>query len=242
VYPIIPAILGLWLYFYLDGTIEKFIILFFLCRLLNILWVSINHKWLCHHQFEPKKWARPILLFFIVIGGFKRNDPTGFIKAHTAHHKDKDTVFDPYPPTWGFWNNALLGFRYYQTYPFGRWMVAPDIKFVFRNLMWLRIFYWTVIGLIDIHVFLLSFVFMEVYVRITGGIESFLYHDGFGTKQPVDRYAYLGYPIMLFLGESWIHGSHHDRPWVFNNGKENPKLIDIEYQLLRVFADTKQNK
>lgn len=232
-FPALPAIIGLWLFFYLGGSFQKFILVFLLFRFANIMWISINHKWLCHHQFEPKLWARPILLFFIVVG--IRTSPAVFIKAHIAHHRDIDTIYDPYPPTWGFLNNALVNFKYFKNYPFGRWMVAPDIKFVLRNMFWLRLLLWIVVALIDIDIFLLSFFFLEVYNRIGSGIESFTYHDGFKTKQPVDRYPYLGYFIMIFLGESWIHESHHKKPWVFNNG--NSKLIDIEYQLLRLFGD-----
>lgn len=235
-FPILPATIGIWIYFYLGGTFLKFIVLFFVFRFINLMYNACTHKWLCHNQFKPKIWARPVLLFFIVFA--IRSNPMFWVKTHIAHHKDQDTVLDPYPPTWGFWNNALINAKYYHRYPVRRWLVAPDIKFVLRHMLLLRLLLWTTIACIDIDIFLLSFFFIEVYHRICGGIESFTYHDGFNTKRPIDKYPYLGYFIMLFLGDGWIHKSHHDKPWVFNNSKENPKLIDIEYQLLRMFADS----
>lgn len=235
----ILAVLALWLFFYLDGTIEKFILLFFVFRIKNYLWHIVVHKWLCHYQFEPKKWARPILLSFTVIGSRIGTgaSPIGFIKAHWCHHKNQDTEIDPYPVSWGLLNMMLIGEKPYKTYPLGRWLIAPDIKFVMRNWRILRLLYWTVFAFIDIHYFILSFVFMGLYDSCTAGFESYLYHDGFRTGQPIDKYHFLGYPIVLFLGSNWMHKSHTDNPWVFNCSTINPKLIDLEYHLLKIFAE-----
>ena len=78
---------------------------------------------------------------------------------------------------------------------------------------------------------------MGLYDSCTAGFESYLYHDGFRTGQPIDKYHFLGYPIVLFLGSNWMHKSHTDNPWVFNCSTINPKLIDLEYHLLKIFAE-----
>lgn len=231
---LLPAAAAIWLFISLGGTLEKFIILFFLFRFKKEFWTIIVHKWLCHNQFDPKPWARPFLLFIVVVGSMA--SPARYVQSHWAHHQDQDTELDPYPPSWGLLNLILLGGKYCHTYPLGRWLTAPDIKFVFRNLLWLRLIYWTAIAFIDLDILILSFFFMGFYNKITYGLESYLYHDGHRTQQPIDNYPFIGYPIILFLGSNWLHESHSNRPWQFNCSKSNPDLIDLEYQFLRIFA------
>lgn len=233
-FSLLPAVIAVWLFVSIGGTLEKFIILFFFFRFKKEFWTIIVHKWLCHNQFEPKPWARTFLLFMIVVGS--RASPTYYVQSHWAHHRDQDTELDPYPPTWGLLNLMLLNGKYYKTYPLGRWLIAPDIKFVLRNLVWLRIIYWTAIAFIDLDILILSFFFMNFYDRLSNGLESYLYHDGHNTQQPIDKYPFIGYPIILFLGSNWMHASHSNRPWQFNCSKSNPDLIDLEYQFLRIFA------
>ena len=234
----VPAAVAICLFAYLGGTIEKFIILFFLFRIKKEFWTIIVHKWLCHNQFEPKSWARPFLLFIVVIGS--RGSPAYYVQSHWAHHRDHDTELDPYPPSWGLLNLMLLGGKYHKTYPLGRWLTAPDIKFVFRNLLWLRLIYWTAIAFIDLDILILSFFFMNFYERFSYGLESYLYHDGHQTQQPIDKYPFIGYPIILFLGSNWMHASHSNKPWQFDCSKSNPDLIDLESRFLRIFAATER--
>lgn len=234
----LPAVVAVCLFAYLGGTVEKFIILFFLFRIKKEFWVIVVHKWLCHNQFEPKPWARAVLLFVVVAGS--RASPAFYVQSHWAHHQDQDTELDPYPPSWGLLNLMLLGGKYYKTYPLGRWLTASDIKFVFRNLLWLRLVYWTVIAFIDLDILILSFFFMNFYERFSNGLESYLYHDGHRTQQPIDKYPFIGYPIMLFLGSNWMHASHSKKPWQFDCSKSNPDLIDVESCFLRIFVATER--
>lgn len=241
-FSLIPAIIGTVLYFYLGGGILKFFVLFLCFRALNIFHILTVHRWLTHNQFESKFWARPILLWFSVAGAFI--PPGRYVQSHWAHHKDSDTDLDPYPPTVGLINLSIGDYRNYKKYPFGRWIIAPDIKFVFRNFWLLWGLNVAIFAYIDIDIFLLSFLFVRVYAIVDNGLSNFLLHDGFRTKLPVNsilsRYPIIGYTASLFFAIELLHAVHHGRPWIFNQAKHVPGAIDIGYWLMRPFAKTER--
>lgn len=234
---LLPAVVGTGLYFYLGGTLTKFFILFLCFRFLNIMYSLVIHRWLCHHMFEPKPWARPILLWIIVAGSWV--NPGNWIRSHWAHHVDGDTELDPYPPTWGFLNLCLIGSRGYIKYPFNRWLVATDIKFVLRNILWLCILNAAFFAFIDFDIFLLSFLFIQLYAWIETGASNYLLHDGFHTKMPIN-YPVFGYFVSLFVAIESVHAVHTSNPWVFNQAKNVDGAIDIGYWLMRPFAATER--
>jgi hypothetical protein len=228
-----PAIVGTGLYFYLGGTLTKFLILFLCFRFLNILYTQVMHRWLCHHMFEPKKWARPFLLWIVVAGCHSHTG--NWIRGHWSHHQDDGTELDPYPPSWGLLKLAFIVQRYWRPYPFGRWMTAPDIKFVLRNICWLWLINAAIFAYIDIDIFLLSFLFIQVYANLDDGISNFLLHDGFRTQQPVN-FPVFGYFGSLFVAIESVHIVHTTRPWIFNQAKNVPGAIDLGYLLMKPFA------
>jgi len=230
-----PAIAGLFLFFSIGGSLLEFVALFFIFRFINVFSTLINHRWLCHYQFEPKFWARPLLLFFIILGT-KTASPGNFIKSHWAHHTDMDTEHDPYPPTFGLLKLCIFVHQWHKTYRFGRWMCAKDIKFVFRNIFWLSIITWIIIGMISLKV-LSMMLFMILYDQIAHGIDTYYYHDGGKSNKPVDKYPFLGYFSILFLGTEWVHRSHHEKPWNLNFSKDSDtELIDLGYYILKPFS------
>lgn len=234
---ILPALIGTGLYFYLGGTILKFLLLFLCFRFLNIMYTQVMHRWLCHHMFEPKPWARPILLWIAVAGCHSHTG--GWIKGHWAHHQDDSTELDTYPPSWGLLNLALIVQRYHKNYPFGRWMTAPDIKFVLRNMHWLWIINAAVFAYIDIDILLLGFLFVLVYANLDDGISNFILHDGFKTQKPVN-FPVFGYFVSLFVGIESVHIVHTEKPWIFNQAKNVPGAVDIGYLLMKPFAATER--
>ena len=234
---LLPALIGTTLYFYLGGTFDKFLILFLCFRLLNIMYTLTMHRWLCHHMFEPKKWSRPFLLWIIIAGCHSQTG--NWIQGHWAHHKDGDTKLDPYPPTMGFLNLLLIGKQYHLKYPFGRWMIAPDIKFVLRNMIWLWLLNAVIFAYIDLDIFLLSFLFIRLYANAEDGASNFLLHDGFKSQLPVN-YPVFGYFISLFVGIESVHDVHTNKPWVFNQAKHVPGAIDVGYWLMKPFAATER--
>lgn len=231
-----PALLGISLFFYTEGTLLKFIFLFLCFRVVNIFSIIGLHRWLCHYQFEPKKWARPFLLYMIVLGA--RSNPGTWIKAHWAHHEDQDTELDPYPPSWGLLNLCVFKAKFHKRYPFGRWMIANDIKFVLRHICCLFILNCVILAMIDLHI-LYVLLFMFLYDRTLMGLESYFYHDGNNTGAAHDGYKFLNYFIMIFMGTEWVHKSHHEKPWLLNFAFQRPDLIDFGYLLAKPLAKLK---
>lgn len=228
-----PALLGVSLFYYSEGTLFKFLFLFFCFRAVNIFSIIALHRWLCHYQFEPKKWARLFLLYMIILGA--RSNPGTWIKAHWAHHEDQDTELDPYPPSWGLLNLCIFNAKFHKRYPFGRWIIASDIKFVLRNISWLFLLNCILLAIIDIHILYVLF-FMFLYDRTLMGFESYFYHDGNVTRKAQDQYKFLNYFIMFFMGTEWVHKSHHEKPWKFNFAYNRPDLIDLGYLFAKPLA------
>ena len=118
-------------------------------------------------------------------------------------------------------------------------MIAPDIKFVLRNVRYLWVINTLIFAFIDIDLILLGPLFIRFYGNLDSGVSNFILHDGLKSKQPVN-YPVFGYLVSLFVGFECIHQVHHEKPWISNHAKNVPGEIDLGYWMLKPFSAVEQ--
>lgn len=215
----VPATLGIFLFFYLGGTWQKFIIISIVFYLLNYFYKFTVHRWLSHNQIKIKKWAQVFLLWVTTLFATR---PSSWVKMHLSHHRFSDTEYDPYPPSIGLLRNLI-----WHTQPF-----HPSLhKFKFRNKLVVFFdryhyhFYFAniiIFAIIDIDIVLLSLFYTRLLVMLVDGWGNYFLHDGNKTQQPIN---YSWWLEIFRPGEGAFHGDHHKFPEKFDGSKG--KVVDF---------------
>ena len=227
----VPAVLGTFLFFYLGGSIGKFLLIGAGCYVINFIYGNTIHRWLTHKQFTPKTWARYFLLFLVTLAGF--GHVLLWTGVHLIHHKTSDGDDDPHPVRNGFWNTMLVATNLPKSMhndPVFRRKLDPDIIFVAKHYWALHIASLLLLAIIDIDLFLLSFLFIKSGAAIINGCINYFGHTSSRNPNPTNVSILGG---MFINGENW-HKNHHDNPGRFNQA--DPGKIDLGYHLMKVFA------
>ena len=227
----IPGIIGLILFFYLGGTLTKFLIIALIGFICNFIYGVSLHRWLTHKQFEPKPWARPFLLFLVTLAGF--GHVLVWTGVHLIHHKHSDQDSDPHPVKNGFMRTMLMVTNLDHAMlndPVFRRKFDKDITFVIKHFWKLHCLSLLVIALIDFDLFLLSFLLIKSVVVLQNGYINYFGHTG--KNNPAVKN--ISNKIAVFInGENW-HKNHHNDTKKFNQADE--KRIDFGYYVVKLFA------
>jgi stearoyl-CoA desaturase (delta-9 desaturase) len=227
----IPGIIGAWLFFYLGGSATAFAIIAAICFVLNFIYGVALHRWLTHNQFTPRAWARPFLLFLIVLAGF--GHVLAWTSMHLIHHKHSDKDRDPHPVSNGFLYTVLMVTNLHpdtKDDPVFRRKLDPDVSFVMKHFWKLHVGSLLAIAIINFKFFLLSFLLIKSVVVLQNGLINYFGHTSKHRPQVANISNWLAFFIN---GENW-HKNHHDDTKRFNQADVG--RIDFGYYAVKLFA------
>jgi fatty-acid desaturase len=211
----LPGLIGLFGFFYLGGTFEKFLITTIICVYLQQFYQHTVHKWLTHQMFEPKWWFRPIMLWSTTI----HNDHKiiEWVVSHKLHHRYSDTDKDPSLGRIGIYKGTVGLFLFPSftseeaNFDVNKHLPWKDVQFVnkYQNLLYCLNF--AAFCFIDLQIALLSLFVLRFYVKFYTAISNYIIHG----SQKATATNLPWYWEIWFFGEC-MHKEHHDRPRKFD--------------------------
>jgi fatty-acid desaturase len=231
---LIPAALGVGLFFYFGGTWQKFFLVFLVFYFVNYFYRFTVHRWLTHNQVKVKKWAQIFLLWnSTLVGSIRLLD---WVRMHISHHKFPNSEFDPYSPTIGLFRNLVWDTqeihpsckKFYFTNNLVNFFDKYYFHFYVLNLV--------IFSFIDIDFVLLSFALLKLNTIIIDGLGNYYQHDGGKTNQPIN---YPWWLEILRPGDGALHGEHHKFPHKFN--LSNGNLVDFMI-FCKIFTEERHKK
>jgi len=223
------AIIGSFLYYFSDGSIEKVIMCYLFFMFINMFSTLALHRWLSHRQISPKPICK-FFLYWCMIQVPNLMKPFNYVIAHRVHHLHSDSKNDPHPPDLGLFN--LLFGKFNSINPVSIRDLAREKDLIFLNkYFWhLMICNWFFILIIDIQVFYIMWLVHYLRGWIFVVLNNYFGHNGL-KMSPVNMPFWT---VLFFLGEQ-LHKNHHDNPTKFHYGDDGIN-IDLTYHISKYFV------
>ena len=233
----ILAIVGLIVFIALDGTLLKvlqaFLVFFVVRKIANFAY----HRWLAHNYITPGPVGKFFLLWSIVASCLVK--PISYTIGHRMHHRYSDTDNDPHSTKLGFWNFLIGNFNSITTVrvPIKDLIKKKDIVFVDKHYYTLYLLNLVILWLIDVDLFLLSFLMLNLVMWVNISIFNYVAHGGKEGSSPVNLSLWYGV-VFGYWGEQ-LHKNHHDYPSDANFGKTSAMNFDMAYYIGKLFFKTR---
>jgi len=201
------SIIGVFFYLQTGGTIEKAIFIYLGFWILSRLHMIAIHKWLGHNEIEVNWIGRIFFLWVLVSCCLVK--PLHYIVCHRLHHKYSDTERDPHANSLGFWNLLIGNLRI----PKNSYVHLKDIFdkkdiiFVNRYYYYLYILNLACFWLIDPHIVMLSFLFLNLKILVNTTLFNYLTHGGKHGTGPINLPIWTVF-VFGYFGEH-KHKDHH---------------------------------
>jgi stearoyl-CoA desaturase (delta-9 desaturase) len=225
---VVCAFLGLFLYVQNEGTLFKAVLIYLGFTIVSKIANVGYHRWLAHNLLEPGIVWRKIFLWSMVSSALVK--PLPYVVGHRAHHKYSDTELDPHHTGLGLWNCIIGNFNSstYRGIPIKDLLRKKDVMFVNQHYWKLYFANLAIFFLIDIDIFLLSFLLLNLRMWLNIAVFNYVAHGG-GT--PRNLPAWTAY-ILGYSGEQ-LHKNHHDNPSSSNFGTVSTFNFDVLYHIYK---------
>jgi stearoyl-CoA desaturase (delta-9 desaturase) len=225
-------------YFYNGGTWLKAVACYFGFLIITKIANIGYHRWLAHNLIEPGTVWRMIILWAITCTAFVK--PLNYVVGHRAHHKYSDTDKDPHHTGIGLWNSIIGNFNIVENLnvPVRDIFRKKDVMFVDKHYWKLYFSNLLLFLIIDIDIFLLSFLLLNLRMWLNITIFNYIAHSGKDGSGPVNLPAWTAY-VLGYAGEQ-LHKNHHDNPQRSNFGRESFFNTDVLYHIYKKLVKVKE--
>jgi stearoyl-CoA desaturase (delta-9 desaturase) len=231
---LICAITGLFFYIHNEGTLFKAVLIYLGFTIVSKIANVGYHRWLAHNLLEPGAIWRKLFLWSMVSSALVK--PLPYVVGHRAHHKYADTDLDPHHTGLGLWNCIIGNFNSstYRGIPVRDLLRKKDVMFVDQHYWKLYFANLAILFLIDVDIFLLSFLLLNLRMWLNIAVFNYVAHNG---GSPRNLPAWTAY-ILGYSGEQ-LHKNHHDNPSASNFGTVSTFNFDILYHVYKRFVKIK---
>jgi stearoyl-CoA desaturase (delta-9 desaturase) len=231
------SIVGCYLFFKDNGSLVELFLLYIFFAVIALISNIGYHRWLAHNHFTPNKIIKFFLLWTITASALIK--PLPYVVGHRLHHKYSDTDKDPHHTRLGFWNFLIGNYNTVTnvSIPVKDILRDKDIMFVNKYYYYLYFLNLFIFYLIDYHLFLLSFLLLNLRFWISVAVFNYLAHGGKEIQSPQNLPTWTTYVFWRY-GEQ-LHKNHHDDPSSSNFGKTSKYNFDVIYYIIKFFTKVK---